>query len=371
MIYVISPGGTREKGGMGRIVDNFTSDLQANRPDVRFTVVDTYGPGRFSRMPFYFALAVLRLTVAFVLGRAKLVHIHMADYGSVARKGILVTLSWLFRVPVVLHLHAGRFPEQYEKSAPVLRWAIRRIMAMASEIVVLGDYWKGFVERTFGSAARRVTVLHNAVPAPAALAAPPADGPVRLLFLGRLVQLKGIHILLEALSGDALRQRDWTLTIAGDGDLTGYKEKVDAAGLGARVRFTGWLDQKGCHRELANTHVLVQPSLYEGLPMSVLEAMAQRLAIVATAVGSVPDAIENERTGLLVPPGEAAPLADALVRVIDDAALRQRLGIEARARFEAQFDIAVYRDRIIDIYRRNLRRRGTGQRPAAPAAVDA
>ncbi len=355
MIYIVTPGGTREKGGMGRIVDNFTTDLRENRPDVRFEVVDSYGPGRFHLMPFYFLAATLRLAFCFLAGRGNLLHIHMAEHGSVVRKGIIVLLAALFRVPVVLHLHGGRFPDQVRNAGPFTRWAIRRMVALCSETVVLGDFWRRFMIEEFGSEARRVTVLHNAVPGPQATPLRPADRPVRILFLGRLIRLKGIHVLLEALAAQECRNRAWELVIAGDGDLDTYRRQVETLGLADRVTFTGWLDQDGCRRQLLQADVLVQPSMFEGLPMAVLEAMAHGLSIIATPVGSVGDAIEHETTGLLVPPGEVQPLTDALVRVLDDADLRRRLGTGARRKFESCFDIAVYRERLLDIYRRNAR----------------
>lgn len=354
MIYIVTPGGTREKGGMGRIVDNFTADLAANAPDVRFTVIDTYGPGRFRRMPFYFAWAVLRLTAAFALGRAELLHVHMADYGSVLRKGIIVALATLFRVPVILHLHAGRFPEQMERSGPLTRRAIAGVIGMCDEIIVLGDYWRRFVIATF-PAARRVTVLPNAVPGPAALPDRPAAGPVRILFLGRLIPLKGVNLLLDALATPACRNRDWRLTIAGDGDRETYRAQAERLGLADRVHFTGWLSPADCRKHLLQADLLVQPSLFEGLPMAVLEAMAYGLAIIATRVGSVHEAVEDERSGLLVEPGKAAPLAGALDRVLGDATLRHALAAAAHRRFAEQYDIAVYRDRLLEIYRRHGR----------------
>jgi len=370
MIYIVSPGGAQEKGGMGRVVDNFTSDLRQNCPDLRFEVVDSYGPGKFRLMPFYFARAVAHLTGCFASGKAQLVHIHMAEYGSVLRKGILIGLARTFNVPVVLHLHGGRFPKQFKDANPLMRWAIRRMMAMTDEIVVLGEFWRDWVSDSFGPEARqRTTLLHNAVPGPAVPplrdVTPGADpSPVRLLFLGRLIKLKGIDILLNALASKTCRNKAWRVTIAGDGDLETYRALASDLGIADRVRFTGWLDQPGCRRELADAQVLVQPSMFEGLPMSVLEAMAEGLTIVATPVGSVPDAIADGETGLLVPPGDTAALAEALARVIDDPTLRRNLGVGARSRWERQFDIAVYRERILDIYRRNARSWMTDTPPA-------
>lgn len=362
MIYIVTPGGTREKGGMGRIVDNFTTDLRTNAPDIAFTVIDTYGPGRFRRMPFYFAGAVLRLAAACLTGRAELLHVHMADYGSVLRKGIIVALAALFRVPVVLHLHAGRFPEQMERSGPLTRRAIARVIGACAEIVVLGDYWRRFTAATFPNA-RRITVLPNAVPGPTVIPdrvradRGRPDGtpgrPVRLLFLGRLIPIKGLNILLDALATPACRDRDWVLTIAGDGDRDTYSTQAERLGLADRVSFTGWLSPDQCREQLAAADVLVQPSLFEGLPMAVLEAMAYGLTIVATRVGSVDEAVEDGGSGLLVEPGDAAALAAALERVLADGDLRAALAAAARRRFEDQYDIAAYRGRLLEVYRRN------------------
>ncbi len=355
MIYVVTPGGAREKGGMGRIVDTFTADLRQNRPDLRLAIVDTYGPGPFFLMPFYFTAAVLRLGFCCLSGRADLLHIHMAEYGSVARKGIIVLMAALFRVPVVLHLHGGRFPEQMRTASPPVRWAIRRMVALCNEIVVLGGFWHRFMIEVFGTDARRVTVLHNAVSGPSMIPPRPADRPVRILFLGRLIRLKGVHVLLDALATAACRAQSWELVIVGDGDQETYRTQAKALDLTDRIRFTGWLDQDSCRQQLLRADVLVQPSLFEGLPMAVLEAMANGLTIIATPVGSVGDAIEDGVTGLLIPPGEAQPLADALVRVFGDAALRRQLGAGARQKFETCFDTPIFRERLIDIYRRNAR----------------
>ncbi|HEX8374266.1 MAG TPA: glycosyltransferase, partial [Geminicoccaceae bacterium] len=88
----------------------------------------------------------------------------------------------------------------------------------------------------------------------------------------------------------------------------------------------------------------------EGLPMAVLEALSHGIAVVATPVGAVPDAIVDGESGLLVPAGDAPALAAALARVIADPGLRRSLGDHARARFDARFSIPAHVDRLARIY---------------------
>lgn len=367
MIYIVCGGGARGKGGIGSMVHTFTMELRRARPDVRFAIVDTYGPGPFWLMPLYFGVALLRLAGCFALGRVDLVHVHMAAFGSVLRKGMIVELARLFHVPVLLHLHSGSLPGFFARRGPLGRNAIRRVIRSASEVVVLGEYWRDFVSTTFGVAARRISVLHNAAAGPTAVPLREEGGPVRLLFLGRLIPLKGLDVLLNALATDECRRRSWTLTVGGDGDMDTYRALAHGCGLDDRVRFAGWLDQKGCRLALTEAQVLVLPSMVEGLPMSVLEAMAYGLPVVATSVGAVPDAVQHGATGLMVPPGDAAALSTALVRILDDRGLRRRFGFNARARFEALFTVPAQRDRIVDIYQRNMRARSE----ASPFGRDA
>lgn len=355
MIYIVSPGGVREKGGMGRVVDNIACRLAAEHRHIPFAVVDTYGPGSFRLMPLWFACACLRLASAFLFRRARLIHVHMAERGSVLRKGTIMAMAKACGVPIILHLHAGQFHEQVAAAGTLERWALRFVIGLADEMIVLGSFYRDFVETAFAGTVRRVTVLHNAVPGPAVVPVRPNGGPVRLLFLGRLVPIKALHVLIEALASSELRERPWMLTVVGDGDRARYEAMARERGLADRIRFTGWLDQESCRRELAAAEVLVQPSFNEGLPMAVLEAMAHGLAIVATDVGAVTDAVKNGCNGLVIPPRVLPPLVDALIRVIDDGKLRCRLGEQARIDYEVHFHLSGYVERLLDIYRRNAR----------------
>jgi glycosyltransferase involved in cell wall biosynthesis len=131
---------------------------------------------------------------------------------------------------------------------------------------------------------------------------------------------------------------------AGDGDLGKVQRYAQALNMGARVKLRGWLDRKAAEGLLARASVFVLPSYVEGLPMSLLEAMAMGCPVVATCVGGIPDIVEDGVNGLLVRPGDPHALAGALARVLRDKALASRLGEAARAtvadRFTAERSLA-------------------------------
>ena len=149
---------------------------------------------------------------------------------------------------------------------------------------------------------------------------------------------KGLNVLLEALY--ALRDRaDWELIVVGDGDLrAGYEQQAQALGLGERVRFLG-----KCVGESAKLYresdVFVFPSVdrSEAFGLVALEAMASGTAVIASDLDGVRFVVEDGRTGILVPPGDASALAEAIVALLDDPAQRVRMGEQGRARAEELF----------------------------------
>ena len=174
--------------------------------------------------------------------------------------------------------------------------------------------------------------------------------PCHLLFLGHLSARKGVPDFCEALASPSVRHLRWRATLAGDGPIDEFRNLAKDLGILETLRFPGWLDQHGVSELCANADVLVLPSYAEGLAMSVLEGLSHGLAVITTPVGAHSEVIEPEVSGILVPPGDMAALADALVRVIDDESLRSRLSRGARDRFLEEFDVRRYAARLEQLH---------------------
>lgn len=187
---------------------------------------------------------------------------------------------------------------------------------------------------------------------------PAAGAPstsLRLLFIGRLVERKGLAVLLDALA----QCPGVSLEVLGDGPLRGALERR-AARLGERVTFRGFVSAEEKARALAACDALVLPAVVdslgdtEGQGVVLLEAMAVGKPVVASAAGGIVDLVRDEVEGLLVPPGDVAALATAVRRLGTDQGLCARLGAAGRTRVETDFSWSKLRDDVADVYRRAL-----------------
>ncbi len=205
-------------------------------------------------------------------------------------------------------------------------------------------------------------VIPNAVDVGAAPRSVSTRQPPLLVAVGRLKAPKDFQTLVRALG--RLPSGSFEAMIVGDGpDRPQLEETIRTSGLSDAVRLTR--ERNDVPRLLAAADVFVLASRSEGHPVSVLEAMAAGLPVVASRVGGVPEQVVEGETGLLVDPGDPELLAAALERLTDDPALRRRLGVAGRARAEERFDLEPFRRAHLELYSRELAMR----RLPAPAPM--
>lgn len=181
---------------------------------------------------------------------------------------------------------------------------------------------------------------------PAFLAAPPAasprDGRPFLLNIGRLVEQKGQLTLVDAAAKLRDAGRDFELGIVGDGELrAALTARIEALGLGERVRLLGWRSGAEIRELLLRSRALVLPSFAEGLPVVLMEALALRRPAVTTWIAGTPELVRDGESGWLVPAGDVDALAAAMARALDaDAATLARMGEAGHRAVAANHDAA-------------------------------
>lgn len=315
--------------------------------------VSTHRNGSVATRVGVFVRGLGAFVTALVFDRPDVVHLHTSVSGSFIRKAILTWICRIFRVPVVMHVHGSDFHLFYDRSPRPLKAIIRATLTSADVVVALGDRWVERLGRIAPHA--KIVSVPNAVRPCRPVRQPSGGEPVHVLFLGCVGDRKGTFTLLEAwakMIGDGKGRA--RLTIAGDGEVQRARERVEELSVGSTVTVLGWLAPDRVPELLASAQVLALPSRNEGQPMAILEAMAHGVCVVASAVGGIPELIDD-RCGVLVPVDDVDALAQALRHVVYDDDARTELGTQALQRIRSEFDVDVVWRRFDALYREVLR----------------
>lgn len=352
-IYIACPW-TQKGGGMFKVADYLIQSQVAPAPrqHARLVALDTRG-GRGALFSMWVLMtALLKLVAGRVNGQLVGVHVNMAERLSVFRKGSIVALARLLGIPVILHLHAAQLHHFYRDLPAPLRSLTRWIFSLADHCLVLGQTSREFVIHELKVPAEKVEIVINGVPPPTLpRRIRHREDPRRILFLGNLSERKGVSDLLHALAIHGF-SHNLAVSLAGGGDIAGYQTLAEELGIASFVRFEGWADQTKAAELMAAADVLVLPSYDEGLPLVILEALANSVAVVCTPVGEIDSVLSNGVNAHFVTPGDINEIAAGLHKVLNDDAFRLRLEQNGRAIYEAQFSMAQFFANIAASHRR-------------------
>lgn len=286
-----------------------------------------------------------------LFGNPRLVHIHSASHASFWRKTPFVLLARAFRVPCVFHLHGGGFLTFcYSECGRIRRWIIFRVLRLASDVIVLTEAWRRSLLQILPP--ERISVIANPVECRGEDAASTRGKKYDVLYLGGFFENKGVHVLLSAISGLRAHFPEIRICCAGGGDLEKFALARSKYELDDSIEILGWVDKQVRDNLLSSSAIFVLPSFAEGLPMSMLEAMASGLPVVVSAVGGIPDVIESGKHGILTDPGDVEGLRMALEALLTDEDLRLRMGSAGRVKVLEAFSVDVVIPQVTELYRK-------------------
>ena len=267
-----------------------------------------------------------------------------------SKAGVLGCLAgFLAGVPVrVFTAHGWAFMAFSGTKARFYLWTHRLIRRLATRIVCVAEQELALGVAVGACSVERSVVIYNGIDVGAAIQARPDGDPPVVVTVGRLKAPKDYATLVQALG--RLQAGSFRAVLIGGGpDRPLVEEAIREHGLETGVELLGERDD--VPEQLAEADVFALSSTSEGLPLSVIEAMAAGLPVVATAVGGVPELVVEGETGLLAPARDPEALAQALGQLLDDRGLRERLGEAGRARAEERFDLPRFREAHIALYR--------------------
>jgi len=276
-----------------------------------------------------------------------LIHAHFGNNAAAA-----LPLARALGIPLLATFHGMDIAIE-RKGAQ--RQQLERVFREAARVIAVSEFIAGRL-RTAGCPGEKITVHHIGVDTGRfAPGDPGARAAARILFVGRLVPKKGLIHLLRAMASVQRAVPEATLVIAGDGPLRPELERA-AAEHGAHCEFLGVQSPDRVRELMRTATVLAAPSVVaadgnaEGLPITIMEAQASGLPVVAFPSGGSAEGFIDGETGLLAPAGDEAALAAHLTGLLGDAARRARFSAAARAFALQQFDLARQTAKLEEIY---------------------
>jgi glycosyltransferase involved in cell wall biosynthesis len=310
------------------------------------------------RPPRQMALGVRRLRRILSATRPDVVHARLVTADFVARLAVTGT-----RIPLLSSLEAPTYAVEARRDYSRPARAKLQLVRLADMVTgrLVGTTYLACSTSVAQSTRRalrlppdRIRVLPNSTVVPDE-AAPIAvslerDDEVRLLVIGRLSPQKGHVHLLRALPALASRYPGVGLHVVGDGPLRAeLDDECVRLGIADRVHFHGVAADVSSF--LRRAHILVLPSLWEGLSLVLLEAMAHAVPIVASDIASVRDVVRPGVDACLVPPGDPGSLAEAIMALLEDPSRRAGLAAAGRCHAEREFDVRRAASRLEALYR--------------------
>ena len=275
-----------------------------------------------------------------------IVHLHISAKGSYKRKAFMAKMARKMGKKVILHEHSGEFARDFDAGSEEYRADVRRTFGSADRVIVLSEEWRDYFAQNVCDQ-KNLVVLHNAVFIPDEACQPTSRN---ILFLGRLDDRKSPDVLLRSAKALVGSFPDARFVFAGDGGVDRYRELAVELGVNDKCDFLGWVSGEDKERLFSQTGIFCLPSKNEGMPMSLLEAMAHGIPSVCTKVGGVPQVISDGDNGFLIAVDDVDGLTAALCLLLRSEEMRLRVGGMARATIQDGFGIEASLDLLVDVY---------------------
>ena len=273
--------------------------------------------------------------------RPDVLHLHSAKAGLLGR-----VVAKLHDVPVVYSVHGWSFSMYQGTKAKCFQWLERLLMPLTDQMVLVCQRDFNIARNLLGAKSSQLALVHNGIAEYVNLTKTADSSCCRLISVARFEDPKDQVTLLKAMTG--VPTRNWQLKLVGSGP-TQESCRLLAQELGLeQVEFLG--ERSDVAELLAQSDVFVLSSRSESLPVSVIEAMRAGLPVVATNVGGMAELVADGVNGYLVQTKDVNHLSQCLDKLIAEPGLRQRMGAEARSRFDQRFTLQQNGTRLLTLY---------------------
>jgi len=341
--------------GISNVVNNWLEVGLDKRVDLKYIpTLKHFVPGRLFRK-FFEALQAYLILLNLDRNAVDIIHIHFSTGMSFYRKYIISKIAMLKGFKIVIHLHSSSFHEYYENSGKLRKKLIHIFFNQSDLVFVLSEHWKEYCAQFCTKS--KLKVLNNGASTTKFFRRRKTERfVINIACMGRLGKRKGTYDLIEAFERLCLEHSNLKLVLGGDGDVERVRKIVRDKQLEDRIEVPGWVSGNKKIEIFQKADIYVLPSYNEGMPGSVLEAMAVGTAIISTSVGGIPEIVQNHINGYLIRPGDIEALYSRLKTLVSNSPLRNRMATESRRIIQEKFEITLIVDQLLSHYKDILRK---------------
>ena len=309
-------------GGIGAVLRTYAKHMKG------FKCIITYPSIPIKSKTLFYLLSVAQVIKTLLLDTSiKIIHLHSASNGSFVRKSLIALIGMAFRKKIIFHLHGGAFKSFYSR-ASIFKPGIRMVLKKSDTVICLSKQWHDYYSNTLSL--KNVVSISNPVELSEGEDYFRVGPVVNLLFLGRICDDKGIFNLIEYLRTSKYFIEDrLKLFIGGVGEHERLLNIISDPSFNSNITYHGWVDDNVKRQLLEEADVFILPSHFEGLPVSILEAMAFRKPIIATDVGGISSIVKNGVNGWLLNPKNLKQLDLVFAEIFDNRPLLYSYGLNS------------------------------------------
>ncbi len=345
-------------GGIAAYCQDFLGTNLPSEFDITFcrstlikSVFTTKGVIRFVLRCFVSFVTMVVWIWQLICKQPNIAHVHTNSYKGFYEKAVFALFARMLGAGTVLHIHGGGFKDFYTNTSGTMRKIIRLLLNANSRVIVLSEQSRSFFE-SIGIHSRRIVVLSNCVFMPNISLRNKNADQIVILFMSRLEKNKGIHELIDVIKRRNQKLSNCKYVLAGPrtSEWTELSNRIDNAAPASNIEVPGPLVGKEKEYAYQNADIYVLQSYVEGMPIGLLEAMSYGLVCITTPVGGIPSVVQNMHNGILIEPGNAHDLQNALELLVADPELRDKIGRQARETVNRHYNWDKRADQINKFY---------------------
>ena len=335
------------KGGITAVVSGYRGSKLEEKYDIKY--IETYCDGGIVCKLFIVLKAYFSFIYTILFWKPSIIHIHSSFGGSFYRKLPFIVISDFFHKTIINHIHGADFKEFYLSASKRKKDRIKKVYDKCTVIVALSKEWENNLKRIVDE--KKIIVIENygVLNLSAIKERQEKKNTNNILFLGFVCKRKGCYDIPQIVEIVKKDIPDVKFVLAGSGEIKQVKSIVPDT-IKENIVFPGWVRDKQKDNLLREADLFFLPSYYEGMPMSILEAMSYGLPIVSTSVGGITKIVHDKENGFVAEPGDIEKLSKSIITLLTDTRLLKEAGNNSVLILKNGYSLDQHINKLISIY---------------------